>query len=173
MANKVISMQLIRTIIQSLEKGFSIRQISRDIKISRKTVTLYVSRLQNSHYSLGNLRSLDDAALAIIVYDSQGPCVIKEDPRKAYFISRIPYFISELKRTGVTRLLLWQEYYKENPQGYGYTQFCVLLKEHRKTHEVSMHFEYRPAEVMMIDFAGDKISYTDKITGEAIACPVL
>lgn len=174
MANKVITMQLIRTIIQSLEKGFSIRHISRDIKLSRKTVTLYVTRLQGSHYSLSGLRQLDDAALAMIAYAAQDPAAaIKEDPRKAFFISRLPYLLSELKRTGVTRLLLWQEYYKENPQGYAYTQFCVLLGEHRKIHEVSMHFEYRPAEVMMIDFAGDKISYTDRSTGEVIACPVL
>ena len=41
MANKVITMQHIRTIIQSLERGFSLRHISRDLKLSRKTVTLY------------------------------------------------------------------------------------------------------------------------------------
>lgn len=174
MANKVITMQLIRTIIQSLEKGFSIRRISRDIKLSRKTVTLYAARLQNSQYSLTGLRQLDDADLALIVYAAQEPsATIQEDPRKAFFISRLPYFLSDLKRTGVTRLLLWQEYYKENPQGYAYTQFCVLLGEHRKVHEAGMHLDHRPAEVMMIDFAGDKITYTDRTTGEVIACPVL
>jgi hypothetical protein len=173
MANKVITMQLIRTIIQSLEKGFSIRHISRDIKLSRKTVTLYATRLQSSLYSLTELRQLDDAALALIVYPVQESGAIQEDPRKAFFISRLSYFLSELKRTGVTRLLLWQEYSKENAQGYAYTQFCVLLSDRRKIHEASMHFEYKPAEVMMIDFAGDKISFTDKSTGEVIACPVL
>ena len=68
MANKVITMQLIRTIIQSLEKGFSIRHISRDLNLWRKTVTLYAVRLQGSQYSLTELRQLDDAALALIVY---------------------------------------------------------------------------------------------------------
>jgi hypothetical protein len=26
-----------------------------------------------------------------------------------------------------------------------------------------MHFEHEPAEVMMVDFAGDNLSYVDKI----------
>ena len=132
MANKVITMQLIRTILQALEKGFSLRHISRELKLSRKTVTLYVSRLQNSSYSLNELRNLDDAALASLVYSAPGPSAGKEDPRRVYFISRMPYFLSELKRTGVTRLLIWQEYFKENPRGYAYTQFCVLLSQNRK-----------------------------------------
>jgi transposase len=172
MANKVITMHLIRTIIQSLERGYSLRHISRELKLSRQAVTLYASRLQNCNYSLTELRQLDDASLALIVYSSQDSPASKEDPRKAYFISRIPYFLSELKRTGVTRLLLWQEYYKENQQGYAYTQFCVLLSQHQKIQDVSMHLEYKPAEVMMVDFAGDKISYTDKDTRQIIECPV-
>jgi transposase len=172
MANKVITMHLIRIIIQSLERGHSLRHISRELKLSRQAVTLYASRLQNADYSLAQLRQLDDASLAQVVYCSDDPPASKEDPRKTYFISRTPYFLSELKRTGVTRLLLWQEYQKENPQGYAYTQFCVLLSEYKKIRDVSMHLEYRPAEVMMVDFAGDKISYTEKGSGQIIECPV-
>ena len=73
----------------------------------------------------------------------------------------MPYFLSELKRTGVTRLLLWEQYYKENPRAYSYTQFCVLLSRYRKNQDISMHLDYEPAEVMMVDFAGDNISYID------------
>ena len=172
MSNKVISMQLVRTLIQLLEKGFSLRHISRELKLSRKTVTLYSTRLQSSVYTLIELRQLNDALLASIVY---APASIDpsqaSDPRKEDFMSRIDYFISELKRPGVTRLLLWQEYNKENAQGFGYTQFCVLLSNHSKNRDVSMHLDYKPAEVMMVDFAGDKISYIDKSTAEIIALP--
>jgi len=35
-----------------------------------------------------------------------------------------------------------------------------------------MHFEHKPAEVMMVDFAGDNLSYADKASGEVINCPV-
>ena len=35
-----------------------------------------------------------------------------------------------------------------------------------------MHFEHKPGEVMIVDFAGDNISYVDKASGEVISCPV-
>lgn len=36
-----------------------------------------------------------------------------------------------------------------------------------------MHFEYTAAEVVMIDFAGDKMGYVDPRSGEEVLCPVL
>ena len=90
MSNKVISMQLVRTLIQLLEKGFSLRHISRELKLSRKTVTLYSTRLQSSDYTLIELRQLNDALLASIVY---APASIDSsqtsDPRKQDFL--VPY----------------------------------------------------------------------------------
>lgn len=35
-----------------------------------------------------------------------------------------------------------------------------------------MHLEYRTAELMMIDFAGKKLHYTDIDSGEVIPCQV-
>lgn len=37
---------------------------------------------------------------------------------------RFTYLAWELKRPGVTLELLWQEYKREHPEGYGYSQFC-------------------------------------------------
>src|SRR5215211_9339256 len=122
MSNKVIAMQFIRSLIQFLEKGFSFRHISRELKLSRKTVTLYAVRLKNSAYSLTELRHLDDAVLSSLVYTAAPavPSLISADPRRQNFVGRIDYFLAELKRTGVTCLLLWEEYRRENPQGYSY-----------------------------------------------------
>lgn len=175
MSNKMISMQLVRNLLQSLDKGFSLRHISRELKLSRKTVTLYATRLQSSGYSFTELRQFDDALLASYVYAPISIDAVNssQDTRKQDFLSRIDYFISELKRTGVTRLLLWQEYSKDNAQSFGYTQFCVLLSNHRRSKDLSMHLDHKPGEVVMVDFAGDNISYIDKATGELIECPVL
>ena len=64
MANKVITMQQIRTIIHLLEKGYSLRGIAAEIRLSRQTVTFYATRLKASTYSFEALRQLPDAALA-------------------------------------------------------------------------------------------------------------
>ena len=173
MANKVISMQQIRIIIQLLEKGYSLRAISAQIGLSRQTVTFYATRLKNAPYSFEALRQLTDEDLADIMYV---PVVAKPLPpntRLQEFDVRIPYFLSELKRTGVTRLLLWEEYRKETIDPFRYTQFCILLKQSSKITNASMHLVHGPGAMVMVDFAGDKMSYVDRSTGQVVYCPVL
>jgi hypothetical protein len=111
--------------------------------------------------------------LANIVYAPAKEVVYPDNARRLDFTARIPYFLTELKRTGVTRLLLWEEYRKENNNPYRYTQFCILLKEASKVTQATMHLVHTPAAMVMIDFAGDKMSYVDRSTGELIFCPVL
>jgi len=170
MPNKLITMKDIRRIISLLEKGFSARQISGEMRLSRNTVSNYIGRFKASSFTGEQLLKMDDAAFSAIAYASTMQS--QPEPKKEYFISRTEYFLGELKRTGVTRGLLWEEYKKECPNGYSYSQFCDLLAQHRKVQEATMHFEHNPAEVMMVDFAGDNLSYVDKASGEDIKCPV-
>ena len=173
MANQVISMQQIRSIIQLLEKGYSLRAISAQLGMSRQPVTLYASRLKSAAHSLEQLRAFSDADLAAIVYASSTSAAVSDDARKLYLTNLFPYFLAELKRTGVTRLLLWEEYRKQCEDPYRYTQFCILLKEAAKINNATMHLVHTPAAMVMVDFAGDKMSYVDKASGEIIMCPVL
>ena len=173
MANKVISMQQIRSIIHLLEKGYSLRAISAEIGLSRQTVTFYAARLKNAVYSLEALRQLADEDLGAIMYSPVASKPLPENTRLQEFDMRIPYFLSELKRTGVTRLLLWEEYRKESTDPFRYTQFCILLKQASNITNASMHLVHVRGAMVMADFAGDKMSYVDRSTGEMILCPVL
>ena len=163
-------MHNVRSIIQLLQRGFSQRRISRELNLSRNTLKLYVDRLNASSFSLDELQLLDDAGLSVIVYADAHQ--MQGDPRREDFTSRINYFLSELKRTGVTQQLLWEEYKQENTDGYEYSQFCELFARHRKVNEATMHFKHKPADIMMVDFAGDPLHYVDRVTGELISCPV-
>lgn len=170
MSNHLVTMQNVRSIIQLLQRGFSSRRISRDLKISRNTLKLYVTRLNASGFSLDELQLMDDEGLSAIVYaDAQQ---MQTDPRRDDFRARINYFLAELKRTGVTQQLLWEEYKIDKPDGYEYSQFCELFAQHRKVNEATMHFKHKPADMMMVDFAGDPLSYVDHATGELVSCPV-
>ena len=162
MANQVISMQQIRALIQLLEKGYSLRAMSAQLGISRQPVTIYAARLKSSTYIMEELRHLSDADIAIIVYDPPSQFDFSDDTRRMDFIARIPYYLTELKRTGVTRLLLWEEYCKEYNNPYRYTRFCILVKEASKPTQATMHLVHTPAAMVMVDFAGDKMSYVDK-----------
>lgn len=114
MSNKLVSMQIIRTILQQLQKGASGRHIARQQHISRNTVKQYTERFAASGYSLEQLQQLDDEALSAIVYAEAKQ--LQPDARLTDFKSRMDFFLSELTRPGVTRLLLWEEY-KEDLSG--------------------------------------------------------
>lgn len=173
MANQVISMQQIRSVLQLLEKGFSLRAIAAQLSVSRQSVTFYAAKLKTAPHSFEQLRQLADAELAAVVYAVPVPAEENFSLRRKDFTTLVPYFITELKRTGVTRQLLWQEYIKECADHYGYTQFCILLKEASRITSASMHLVHQPGAMVMVDFAGDKLSYIDRSTGELIFCPVL
>lgn len=171
MSNKPILMHQVRLLIHHLQRGLSHRMIARQMGLSRNTVKLYVERLQSSKKSLESLFKEEDAALSTLVYAQQKPAVV--DSRREDFLSRLSHFLKELKRPGVTKKLLWQEYKAANGQGYEYTQFCELLQREHKLLNASMHFSYEPGRLLQVDFAGDKLYYVDKPSGELIYCPVL
>jgi transposase len=164
-------MQQIRQIIHHLQRGLSGRKIARELDLSRNTVKLYTDRIAGCSYPLNELQKLDDRALSAIAYPSLEK--LAQAPRRSELTTHIPDFLEDLKGTGVTRRLLWEEYKKKFPQGYEYTQFCELLSREQKLNNATMHFEYRPGDLLLVDFAGDMLSYVDKQSGEVISCPVL
>lgn len=131
-------MQIVRSIIQQLQRGFFHRRIARELQLSRNTVKQYASRLTGSTHSLEVLQQMDDAGLSAIVHAAAKQ--VQPDARRTDFTYRIDYFLSELKRTGVTRLLLWQEYKKQYPQGYEYAKFCQLLVNQKQINGATMHY---------------------------------
>ena len=164
-------MHQVRLIIHYLQRGLSDRKISKELGLSRNTVKLYTDRIESCSYSLEQLQRLNDTALSEVVYTSVQK--LAKDPRRANFTEQIPDWLNELKRTGVTRRLLWEEYKKAFADGYEYPQFCELLAREQKLNSATMHFEYQPGDLLLVDFAGDMLSYVDKQSGEIISCPVL
>lgn len=173
MSNKVIPMQQIRMLLQLLERGHSLREISAKMELSRQTVTSYAVRINASGLDFATLRGFSDAALAAIVYLPAEQSEQTNSARRLDFTDRFSYLQSELKRTGVTRLLLWEEYAKEYPAPYRYTQFCTLLKDAARPGTATMMLQHQAGHMMMVDFAGDKLSYVDRQTGELFFVPVL
>lgn len=57
----------------------------------------------------------------------------------------------ELRRKGVTLLLLWQEYIECHPQGYSYTRFCELHAAYKGRVDVVMRQTHRAGEKLFVD----------------------
>src|SRR4029079_4517033 len=52
----------------------------------------------------------------------------------------------ELRRKGVTLLLLWEEYRAAAPKASGYSRFCELYQEWRSAAEPRMHQVHKAGE---------------------------
>ena len=72
----------------------------------------------------------------------------------------------ELKRRGVTLLLLWQEYRAEHPDGYGYSRYCDLYCAWKKQVSATMRQAHLAGEKLFVDWAGDTIGVADPASGE-------
>lgn len=164
MSQKPIAMEQLKQILQLRTDGIAIREIARRIGISRNSVRKYLSLLEDSAGELTNKQLADRAYLN----DSPGQDTVRLEQLVQHFSSTS----SELEKTGVTRQLLWQEYLGQHPDGYGYSQYCYHLSRYVKRQDVTMHLEYRAADVIMMDFAGKKQHYVDPDTGECIKCEV-
>ena len=172
MAGKPITMHQIKQIIELLSKNYGIRTIVRLCGISRNTVRDYKLLIEQSQIPFEQLLLLEDQAIAALI-NGQDPVKQTTSDRKNDFQSRVNYFSSELGRRGVTRQLLWYEYREQYPDSYSYSQFCDHLSKELQVKNAVMHFTHRPAERMMVDFAGDTMSYVDRATGEIHICQIL
>lgn len=171
MANIKITMLELRKMLQYFEMNLSQRSISSKMRISRTSVSVYKERADLSGKQYKELLSLDDAALSTLL--QKGEYKPAADSRFKDLEPLIPDYVQELGRKYVTYELLWNEYRKKFPEGYGYTRFKALIKDYEKSHSYSYHNTYIPGVEMQIDFAGDKLYITDKKTGEQTPVVVL
>jgi len=161
----------IRRILQLKSNGKSNREIASELSMSRDTVNEYVRRLTLLEKSFDELLKLNDQELSSLVYKE--PVSHQKDFRLADLQKRIPALGDELKKPYATRMILWEEYRRKVPDGYGYAQFCEHLSRYLQVRKAVMLFDHEPAASMMFDFAGGKISIVDPQTGEITWCPVL
>ena len=88
------------------------------------------------------------------------------DSRLQALQKRFPQVDKELKRTGVTRKMLWESYLKDHPDGLQYTQFCFYYNQWKARVNPVMHIDHKAGDKMYIDFAGKKLEMVDPRSGE-------
>jgi len=171
MSQRKATMKKIREILRlKSECGLSLRKISAVIKLSRPVITEYLDRCERHGLTWQNIKDMPDDELEKLL---QAEVPAKEkDKRYATLADQFEYLSRELKRVGVTRQLLWEEYRAKNLDGYGYSQFCYHLQAWEKNNEISMHIEHKAGDKMFVDYAGEKFSTVNRITGEIIPAEV-
>jgi transposase len=174
MAGKEKDMSKVKQMLRLHHNGVSNRQIAKDLSVNKETVNRYVKLAKSDELSITDLLKLDDPVLQHRI--NGGSPSYPEGERFDDFKKKLSYFEDEMKRPHVTLKLLWEEYIAEHPKGYGLTQFRYHYRQHTKAKRpVSSSLLkdlYTPGEKLMIDYAGDRLEYVDRETGEIVKVQV-
>jgi len=177
MAGKPKCMSQIKQLLLMHHQGLGIKAIARALDMSKNTVKSYLGKLElivssaSCPMDIEQLIKLDNPVLEAKFF-AGNPAYKTDDERYRRIRDQLPYFVNELKRPGVTRYLLWQEYKQGDACGYGYSQFCFHFNQYLTASKPSMVMTHHPGEKLYIDFAGKKLSYIDRSSGEIIECQV-
>lgn len=162
MATNYKRMDEIRRIIESYLASKSLKETARKMNVSRNTVKKYIRLWQSLDMKLEDLNGKDGQEVHSLFYESPGA---KEIARELDFESRVKDWVSELRKKGVTRYLLWEEYIEKYPEGYRKTQFYDRLRRYIKASDLTLALSHDPGEKAMIDFAGSKVAWHDSESG--------
>jgi transposase len=165
MANQIITMNKLKKLLKLCLEGKSLREISRLTGMSRNTIYKYKDLLDCHPLSYKELLKLTDKELYSIVL----PPATEERADLRVLYGLFPVMEEQLKRTGVTKFLLWEKYKTHNPDGLQYSRFCEHFNRYLKSQQVSYVLDHKAGDKLMVDFAGKKLYLTDPQTGELIA----
>ena len=157
MARRRKSMNKVREIIRLDELGFAQRQIARALNVSRPVVAQYLRDFKTTGLSYGDIKDMGDDKFADIFIKKTG-----KSKRQQALSEQFTYMAKELKRIGVTLYLLWEEYRRENPDGYSYSQFCYHFQVWRNLSPLTMHIEHKAGDKMFVDFTGKHMWFYDR-----------
>jgi len=170
-------MRKIREIVRlGLNCQMGCREIARSCSISHSTVSEYLNRVKGNGLTYGDIEKMSDGELERLVKGGREGKAVKAgktgktgDAGKANGSRPQPdwgVIHQELKKSGVTLQLLWQEYKQIHPDGYQSTQFCELYSRWKKKLRVSLRQSYKAGEKMFVDYAGQTVPVIDSKSGE-------
>ncbi len=156
-----LTMRKVKEVLRlKLGQGLSERQVARSCSIARSTVAEYICRAKRAGISWPLPEGLDESELERQIFPSQ-PFIATEERT----VPDWSYVYQELKRKGVTKFLLWQEYRERYPEGYQYSRFCQLYNGWLGKLNPVMRQEHRAGEKVFVDYwglnLGDVIDYVD------------
>jgi len=163
MPAKRIAMRKIREILRlRLDAGLSLRQIRASTKVSLGAIQKLLARADELGLSWPLPGDLDDPALARLFYPGA-------DTRasRRYQVPDWATVHQQLKRKGVTKQLVWEEYTQLYPNRcYSYSQFCERYARWRARQKRSMRQSHRAGEKCFVDYCGQTVPVVHPDTGE-------
>ena len=151
-----------REIFRLKALGLSISGIARSVSCARNTVSRVLSLGEKLNISWPI--EISDIELQKLLFPGEP----EAHPERK--MPDFDYIHKELRKKGVTRKLLWNEYVNDckiaGVRPYLYTQFCHYVFQDEQKRHATMRLHHKPGETIEVDWAGDHMFIINSRTGE-------
>ena len=147
--------QLRKLLALTQESKLSLRETSQLTGVSKTTISEYLVRFRRSGISYEESKRLSDRELLDFFEEK------KQDESRQYkeLTTLLPKYARRLKKRGMTKQLLWEEYISIHPAGYRYSQFCHHFQIFLDSLDVTMKQPHEPGDMAYIDYTGERFPY--------------
>ena len=160
MAKERLSMRKIREVLRlKWEFKLNRREITESCGVKRSTISDYLRRAKKAGLSWPLVEKMYETELEQLLF----PPRVSTEER---FVPDWQNIHHELKKKHVTLILLWDEYKAKHPDGYQYSQFCVLLRVWQQKLNLVMRQEHLAGEKLFVDYCGQTIPIHSRDTGQ-------
>ena len=151
----------IRHILRLYTQNQTRSEIIIQTGIHRHILKKIIDDFKASKLSFSEINELPDKDLEELF--KKPPESLHSEKLKTLY-SLFPEIDRELKRKGVTKGLLWEEYKRKYPDGASSTSFRFHFKQWKARKIPIMRQNHKAGDKLFIDFAGEKLTITDKET---------
>jgi len=161
-AGNFIPMSNIRHILRLYSQNQTVSEIVVQTGIHRTTLKRIIKEFKESKLSFADINELNDSDLVDLFKKPEDNL----GERLKILYSLFPEIDRELKRKGVSKMLLWDEYRQKYPDGASKSAFLFHFSQWKARGIPVMRMQHKAGDKLYIDFAGDKLYVTDKETGK-------
>jgi transposase len=169
MPTERLSMRHIREVLRLHHNvGMSQRAVARSLNLAQGTVSKYVNRARRAGLPWPLPPELDDdVRLENRLYPPPSDLPGHERPQPDWAAVH-----RELRRPGVTLMLLWEEYCDTTSDGFSYSWFCERYKEWASRLKLSLRQVHVAGDKLFVDYSGHTMEVIDALTGEVLTVQI-
>ena len=161
-AKRELSMRQLRHLLRLHHGGVSAREMGRLLGVARSTIQDNLKRAAAAGLAWPLADDVTDEVLEQRLFGGAGAPTGQRRRVEPDWAA----LARELKRPGVTMMILWEEYREINQDAYGYSRFCDLLRGFERRLSPVMRQHHVAGEKAFVDYSGKRIAIVDPETGE-------
>ena len=165
MPKERLSVVKIREVLRlKFAADLSNRQIAARCGVSHSTIGQYLRRAQEAGIGWPLPEALSESELEQRLFVEPQRLAGKAHPR---VVPDWAHIHQQMRRKGVTLMLLWQEYKEQHPEAsYQYSQFAHHYRQWVGTLDVVMRQTHTAGEKLFVDYAGQTVPVIDQHSGK-------